>query len=102
MRYEKRLYALEVRHAARRAPASALLDALRGALTEAIRAKITRRLDGMDDTPEQAAELAGLCDQWRAVGGHTEDTGARARIAQRLEAMAARQQAYAGVEDRLD
>lgn len=79
MRYETRLQRLE----ARRPPLNyALMGALQRAFAAAVQEKITRRLDGIEDTPEQAAQYAGLRDQWRALGMPNE-TGARARITER-------------------
>jgi hypothetical protein len=90
MRYEKRLQALE----ARRPPVDdALIDALERAFTAAVREQIARRLDGVEDTPEQRAAYALLLDQWRAVCGAHDATGARARLTERLDRMAERQRA---------
>jgi hypothetical protein len=98
MRYEKRLHALEAKMRETRAPAWGMVEPLRCALTEAVRAKIARRLDGEADTPAQVAHHAALLDQWRAAHGLMgEATGARARIAARLDQMAARQHANATV-----
>jgi hypothetical protein len=48
-----------------------------------------------EDAPEQAARDEALVCRWRQAHGIVVDAaGARARIAQRLEAMAVRQQAY--------
>jgi Mg2+ and Co2+ transporter CorA len=90
MRYEQRLSRLEAR--CQPEPAYALMDALQRAFAAAVREKITRRLDGIEDTPEQAADHAALLAQWRAVCGPHDASGARARLAARLDRMAARQQ----------
>jgi hypothetical protein len=91
MRYEPRMSRLEARRPP--APAYALMDALQRAFAAAVREKITGRLDGIEDTPEQAADYAALLAKWRAVCGPHDATGARARLAARLDRMAARLQA---------
>jgi hypothetical protein len=74
-----------------------------------VRLRMARCLEGCDthpsvadalavlgnDSAEQAAHDEALVRQWRQAHGIVVDTaGARARIAARLEQMAARQQAY--------
>jgi hypothetical protein len=91
--YERRLHALEVKWLAPNAPPWAIMDALHRAFAAAVRDKLRRRLDGIEDTPEQAAELTALRDQWRALCSHGAAEGARARLTERLDRMAERQRA---------
>jgi hypothetical protein len=94
MRFETRLRRLEGRLQAR----PSLPVALAHKLQQAVRDTIARRLEGLDDTPEQAASLAALHEQWRAVCG--SGGGARERITARLNRIAERQRAYTlGAED---
>jgi hypothetical protein len=93
MRYETRLRRLEARIRARPQPPYAVIDALQQAISAAVRAKLARRLEGMDDAPEQEAQLTALLDQWRALG-MARPTGARARITERLDRMDERLRAY--------
>jgi hypothetical protein len=89
MRHEQRLSRLEAR---RPPPDYGLIDTVSRAFAAAVREKLARRLAGRADTPEQAAQDAALLDQWRAVCAPGEATGARERIAARLDRMAARLQ----------
>jgi hypothetical protein len=88
MRDEQRLRTWETRQAARDRPDYAMIDGLQ----RAVRDKLTRRVEGTDDTPAQVAQHAALLEQWRVVPGLTgRATGAR--ITARLAQMAARQRA---------
>jgi hypothetical protein len=63
MRHEKRLAALEARLAAQERPASDLIDALQRAFTAAVRDKIARRLDGVEETcPSRKPEPFEMLD----------------------------------------
>jgi hypothetical protein len=88
MRFDARLRRLEACVPARPSVSMAVLHAFQ----QAVRDTIARRLEGLDDTPEQAAALAALREPWRAVG--EPGGGARERIFARLNRMAERQRAY--------